>query len=135
MIRLFSKVSVMFQRRDSRGAVIEHRHVRAQSFDNVPNWVMEDPIMKYCLADKSIEIFSSKEEQKQLELKGTLATESEEEVKDSTFITTSVEEETIDDSNESIEEENEEESEEEDDSAAEEEEPVSKSRRARSNRR
>lgn len=128
MIRLFSKVSVMFQRRDSRGAVIEHRHVRAQSFDNVPDWVMEDPIMKYCLADKSIEIFSSKEEQKQLELKGTLTTDGEEEVKDSTFITTSVEEETI-------EEDNEEESEEEDDSAAEEEEPISQSRRARSNRR
>ena len=128
MIRLFSKVSVMFQRRDSRGAVIEHRHVRAQSFDNVPDWVMEDPIMKYCLADKSIEIFSSKEEQKQLELKGTLTTDGEEEVKDSNFITTSVEEETI-------EEDNEEESEEEDDSAAEEEEPVSQSRRARSNRR
>ena len=128
MIRLFSKVSVMFQRRDSRGAVIEHRHVRAQSFDNVPDWVMEDPIMKYCLADKSIEIFSSKEEQKQLELKGTLTTDGEEEVKDSNFITTSVEEETI-------EGDNEEESEEEDDSAAEEEEPVSQSRRARSNRR
>lgn len=118
----------MFQRRDSRGTVIEHRHVRAQSFDNVPDWVMEDPIMKYCLADKSIEIFNSKEEQKQLELKGTLTTDGEEEVKDSTFITTSVEEETI-------EEDNEEESEEEDDSAAEEEEPVSQSRRARSNRR
>ena len=128
MIRLFSKVSVMFQRRDSRGAVIEHRHVRAQSFDNVPDWVMEDPIMKYCLADKSIEIFNSKEEQKQLELKGTLTTDGEEGVKDSNFITTSVEEETI-------EEDNEEESEEEDDSAAEEEEPVSQSRRARSNRR
>lgn len=122
MIRLFSKVSVMFQRRDSRGAVIEHRHVRAQSFDNVPDWVMEDPIMKYCLADKSIEIFSSKEEQKKLELTGTLASGGEEEVKDSTFITPPLTEEETDDDASAEEEETEEEA-------------TNEGRRARSKRR
>ena len=131
MIRLFSKVSVMFQRRDNKGAVIEHRHVRAQSFDNVPDWVMEDPIMKYCLADKSIEIFSSKEEQKKLELTGTLASDGEEEVKDSTFITPPLTEENTDGS--------EAEEETDDDASAEEEETeeeaTNEGRRARSKRR